>query len=284
MGERNGRVSAYLKEALTLIRRTALFSDTVDWDATRREADTVLADATAYADTHEFLTRILKAAGGRHSHLTAPRTRGNPSAHLVLPTGELINNVARLNLPRLPGGFKGAHDYVRAGVNLRTELTASHPTGWIVDLRRNIGGNMWPMLAVVAPLLPDGILGHFELPNGHYQSWFAKNGSIKLRKRTPHSRNKHKELTPTAVLTSKHTASAGEAVVVAFLAHPHTRSFGQPTGGYTTGNITRVLKDGTRLHISVSYYADYRRNRIDGPVPVDETVTDNALDAALEWF
>jgi carboxyl-terminal processing protease len=284
VGNRSGRVSAYLKEALTLIQRTALFSDSVDWAATRREADAVLAEASAYADTHEFLTNVLKAAGGRHSHLTAPQPRSNPSTPPPMPTGELINSVAHLRLPRLPGGLKGAHDYFTAGINLRKELTASHPTGWIVDLRRNTGGNMWPMLAVVAPLLPDGILGHFELPGGHYEAWFAKNGGIKVRSRLPRSRNRHKDLTPTAVLTSKYTASAGEAVAVAFLAHPHTRSFGQPTGGYTTGNVTRVLKDGTRLHISVSYYADYRRNRIDGPIPVDETVTEKALDAALEWF
>jgi cold shock CspA family protein len=53
--------------------------------------------------------------------------------------------------------------------------------------------------------------------------------------------------TPIAVLTTRHTARAGEAVALAFRAKPRARLIGAPTAGLTTGNRTRVLRDGTGL-------------------------------------
>jgi C-terminal processing protease CtpA/Prc len=44
--------------------------------------------------------------------------------------------------------------------------------GWIVDLRGNTGGNMWPMLAGVGPILGEGLAGHFIEPNGVEEPWF----------------------------------------------------------------------------------------------------------------
>ena len=38
--------------------------------------------------------------------------------------------------------------------------------GWIVDLRQNGGGDMWPMLAGVGPVLGDGPAGSFVFPAG----------------------------------------------------------------------------------------------------------------------
>lgn len=46
--------------------------------------------------------------------------------------------------------------YVRTGIALVADLDEQDPSGWIVDLRGNAGGNMFPMLTVVAPLLGNG--------------------------------------------------------------------------------------------------------------------------------
>ena len=60
------RVRRYLMNALDLIQRTALFSDTVDWDAARRDA-AATARQGSYADTHAFLATVLQQAGGTAS-------------------------------------------------------------------------------------------------------------------------------------------------------------------------------------------------------------------------
>jgi carboxyl-terminal processing protease len=170
---------ADLLDALDVIERTALFSDTVDWAAVRREAETV-------PDAHAFLTTVLKQAGGRHSHLTPPGPPRSLPPRVVaalgppLPTGELMDTVGYLRLPRLSGGLRRTRDYVRTGGRVLDGLVAAHPSGWIVDLRADTGGNMWPMLAVAATLLPDGVLGHFIRPNGSCLVWSLDRRRLRL--------------------------------------------------------------------------------------------------------
>jgi hypothetical protein len=74
------------------------------------------------------------------------------------------------------------------------------------------------------------------------------------------------------VLTSGRAASAGEAVAIAFRGQPGVRVIGTPTAGFTTGNRTYHLRDGTRLSITGCYYAGRDRRPVTGPLPVDHDV------------
>lgn len=102
-----------------------------------------------------------------------------------------------MRLPRLSEGRKNTHHYLTDGTSVMNALIEARLCGWIVDLRANIGGSMWPMLAVAAPLLPDGVLGHFRQPDGRYQAWSAHRGRIKqghqtmARSRTHHPPDDH---------------------------------------------------------------------------------------------
>ena len=49
--------------------------------------------------------------------------------------------------------------------------------GWIVDLRGNTGGNMWPMVAGVGPVLGNGVAGFFVPPVGASTPWSFPEGS-----------------------------------------------------------------------------------------------------------
>jgi C-terminal processing protease CtpA/Prc len=287
------RVRGYLFGAVDLVRRIALFSHTVDWPGVRQEAEDVLAGASCYADTHALIRSVLLRAGGRHSQLTVPGQSRVLSPQVLaavgppVPTGRVVDTVGYLRLPRLSGSVRRRREYVRTGGLLLAELAAARPTGWIVDLRANTGGSMWPMLAVAAPLLPEGELGYFLLPGGAQRSWSLADGRVRLagrqmaRSRGPRS---VPDPGPLVVLTGNHTASAGEAVAVAFSARPEVRVIGLPTRGLTSGNETRVLRDGTRMHITGSFYADHRRRRITGSLGVDEEASgEAALAAAVSW-
>jgi carboxyl-terminal processing protease len=157
--------------ALELIRRNALFSDGLDWDAVDRQAQDAVAHACGYAGTYDLLGTVVKQAGGHHSRFIPPAAYRHALARVAaagpaLPAGGITGRVGYLALPRLPGGQKLAHRYIAAGAGLADQMAAARPQGWIVDLRDNSGGNMWPMLAAVAGLLEDGVLGHFVLPGG----------------------------------------------------------------------------------------------------------------------
>jgi carboxyl-terminal processing protease len=290
-------VRAYLIGALDLIQRTALFSDSVDWVAVREDADAVAARAGGYADTHALLGAVLRQAGGRHSRLIPPQDRraalGPAMATLgpARPTGRIIEATGYLRLPWLPDGLRLARGYVTSAGRLLDVMAAAKPRGWIVDLRDNAGGNMWPMLAAAAPLLPEGVLGHFVLPGHDVQPWTWDRGRVRLDGRSQaRSRSRLRPGGPArvAVLTSHRTASAGEAVAVAFRARPTVRAIGTPTAGFATGNQTHTLRDGTRLRITGCYYADRDRNEYHGPVPVDQEVDGDdpagPLRGALAWL
>ena len=50
--------------------------------------------------------------------------------------------------------------------------------GWIVDLRQNGGGNMWPMLAGIGPVLGDGTAGSFVFPEGMTTPYLAPGATL----------------------------------------------------------------------------------------------------------
>lgn len=298
------QVEKYLTGALKVIRRKALYSASVDWDAVRAEAAENAARAKNHAGTHRLLSRVLKQAGGVHSHMVlsyrlpgaterAPaRTETAPAdgeAAPPLPEGRLVEGAAYLTLPRWSGRSLSARRYIAAGTRLVDGLAADGPAGWIVDLRENTGGGMWPMLAAAAGLLDRGPLGGFLLPDGRRQTWWLRRRYVSLGHRPMarvHRRAHHGNGAPLAILVSARTASAGEAALVALRSQPLTRTFGSPTAGMTTGNVTHRLPDGTRLMISTCHYVDAFGRRVTGSIEPDEPTAqgDEALEHALAWI
>jgi len=60
-------------------------------------------------------------------------------------------------------------------------LQEMNPAGWIIDLRGNSGGNMYPMLAGLSSLLGEGVLGYDVYPDG--RSMLLTDSILRLRYR-----------------------------------------------------------------------------------------------------
>jgi len=56
----------------------------------------------------------------------------------------------------VPGVVGGGDSFDRDAVAAIREVDGVATCGWIVDLRRNVGGNMWPMLHALRPILGEG--------------------------------------------------------------------------------------------------------------------------------
>lgn len=169
--------------------------------------------------------------------------------------------------------------------------------GWVVDLRSDTGGNMWPMLAVVGPILGEGQVGMFVDADGKKSVWSIKHGA-------PYEDGKSagwgdgqpvaRSMSPVAVLTGKRTASAGEAVVVAFRGRPDTRFFGERTDGVPTGHKAYRLSDGAMLILTEVKDADRTGRTYDAAIPPDQEIAkdprpvarhrDEVLEAARSWL
>lgn len=157
--------------------------------------------------------------------------------------------------------------------------------GWILDLRENTGGNCWPMLAGIGPLLDEGICGYFT-DNKRKASWYYKNGEagIDSTTMTKTSKSPYKlinEQTFIAILTGPKTGSSGEVVTVAFHNKKNTRSFGESTAGLTTGNAQFKLSDGSAIFLTTSIYVDRKGVVFGGKITPDEIISELFISVGL---
>jgi C-terminal processing protease CtpA/Prc len=169
------------------------------------------------------------------------------------------------------------------------------PCGWIVDLRGNTGGNMWPMLIGIGPVLGKGLAGSFIDADGNQVDWAYLDGKGLLGDEVISQVNGApyqiaNPEAPVAVLFGEGTASSGEVIVISFIGRPNTRTFGGSSAGYTTGNDEFELSDGAYIFLTTVIDADrtgkvYRsvivpdvrvdgNNYIPGPIPAE----------ALQWL
>jgi C-terminal processing protease CtpA/Prc len=215
----------------------------------------------------------------------------------LAPTGRLLEGgFAYLELPGVSGPRGAAYD--DAVHALLRELDNGALRGCIVDLRRNSGGSVEPMLASIGPLAGNGQLGAYaSAKSSSPWSYDAARGSALFEgyelANVPEPYPLRDDL-PVAVLTSPITAQAGEALVVAFAGRARTRRFGEGTRGVPIGSTTKALPDGALLVLSVTQQADRNGTRYAGVIPPDEAVAsdwarfgttdDPILAAACRWL
>ncbi|MDT0446540.1 S41 family peptidase [Streptomyces johnsoniae] len=285
---------AYLTTVLDLMEENALLSRRVDWPAVRAEARGPAAGARTPGDTHAAIEVALRSLGDRHSYLVRPDAAAEvlhgPLVEGAGPQGRsLPGGFAHLTLPGAPASEEGEAAYVREGRDAVREAVGGGACGWVVDLRENTGGNMWAQLAVVAGLLGDGEVGAFVHADGRRGPWVIEEGAVLVEGGVlGPAQPVLPAMPPVAVLTGSATASAGEAVAIAFRGRPDTRSFGRPTFGVPTGNALHELPDGAVLLLTEVREAD-RTGRVyphDQPLrPDEETRGERAtLRAATDWL
>lgn len=281
---------SYLEAAMAMIRLKAYYSDRVDWPLATAQARLIASGAKDPHGTYEAITHLLAALGDHHSRFLAPnRARAidaNASPGRLGVVSTVVNRHGYLAVPGYIGGNEERKaDYVAA---LRKGFTAKESVdacGWIVDLRSNGGGNMYPMLAGLSPLLGTETLGYF-LHQANRTPWTA------LAAEPSSARDLRR---PVAVLIGPRTASSGEATLISFIGRPSTRTFGQASGGFSTANSTFPLSDGAVLVITTALMADRNGRVYGGPIAPDQgvgSVADNAqasitgatIDAASQWL
>ena len=272
-------LAAYGSLALDHIERRALYADRVDWPVTRTALARAAARATTPAELHPAIRSVARQAGGEHSGLLPPARAARAGARRR-PSVSMVDGHGVLVLPSCPGDLRSAWEYAVHGGRALRRLP---PTGgWVVDLRGNGGGSMWPMLAVALPLLEgDGVLGAFITRDGTRTPWWARSRRVGAgRRASARSRGPQRLPGPVAVLTDERTASSAEAVAVAFRGVSSARSYGAATRGFSTGNEAVLLPDGALLVITSCRFADRTGTLYGGPLAPD-VATDNALEVAL---
>jgi carboxyl-terminal processing protease len=329
-GARQSVPIAYLNRALDQMQANALRRNTVNWPQVRAAALSRAAGADSTVGTYDAIRFALASLGDHHSslHLT-PELEALEAQYKANHPTDVTPAPSRENFSPYVGRYEPEGQLERRGdkvfgfvvltkcfpendrefvafetrvQKILAELDQSHPAGWIVDLRGNVGGNMWPMLGGIGPLLGEGDdLGEFFNVKEH-ATWQYRNGvaaELDDGKAEPYpaveGRPYRIQGTPNAaVLIDRSTGSSGEAIAVAFRGRPHTRFFGEHTQGSSTVNQGITLSDGAQLWLTVGVQADRNGKQYTEGLAPDEALPsastalppaqDPVVQAALNWL
>ena len=328
---------AYVEKTLNYMQDNALNKHSIDWHALRAQTLARAKDAKTTWDTYPAIAYAITQLGEKHSWFQLPDnissdrrqaldaeikkilarpgpSKPSPFAPSKEIKGRLTRNshgnFAYVVLPMCIGRFaeweKNGADFQEFAGKLHQlvlDLQAQKPAGWIIDLRGNGGGNMWPMLAGIGAILGEGDLGAFVSPDNDRAVWFYQGGKAGMRspdgkedvsaevKPAPAALD---ELPWVAVLFDRGTASSGEAVAISFAARRRERSFGEHSAGFSTSNDMLQLPDGAALFLCDGVEQDRTGKLYPDGLDPDEKIAapesrpseenDAVLIAAEEWL
>ncbi len=293
--ELDDEAAAYLDRCLTEMERLSIRRTEIDWSDVRTQVFEAADGAQSPAETHDAIRLAIRLLDDGHSYLYVPApppTAGDDTAEADWGEAWVIASTSEdLTARRLDGdvgyvlipSFGGESSWDPAAANAFAdriheavrELDASGVTGWVVDLRFNSGGNMWPMLAGLGPLVGDGEIGAFVAGRSTAPWLYAWGGAGTPGVRNAQVATPHRlenPGAPVAVLTGKYCLSSGEAIVTALRGRPNTRFFGVPTGGASTATQPIWLGDGAMVFLTTAVYADRTGRTYGGPIAPDVVV------------
>lgn len=258
-----------LDSSISLLQQHALYRNSPDWPTLRTEVYALAQGATRLEDLGPSISHLFAAVQDHHGWLAVndttfkwPRPETPWLNEAVVAGFAKGNRIVTKNLSggigylRVPGMFTDAG--TDAGANTGTgtgsatldalaqrladSLLALHNAGatkYIIDLRLNAGGNMYPMIAGLSALLGNGsFVGNADAKGCVQDMTKLRNGVLKGVDGGQASVHAGPDLSgePVVVLTGHGTGSAGECVAVAFKGRAKTWFAGEPTAGMTTGN------------------------------------------------
>lgn len=299
----------YLNEVFEIVEKHSINRDSVDFKKIKRVAYAKLKDTDSLEDCYPIVQSILKDLGDNHSFFMSKEqvnrwestSKVGNNKELITFTGKRLNdNIGYVQLKGFSSGdsisIQNYADSLQQQIKL---IDNQNLKGWVLDLRENSGGNCWPMLTGLGPLLGNGICGYFIDNNQTRSSWFYQNGvsgvnSFAITKVSKQPYKLLNNLNPIAVLTGPQTASSGEVVVIAFHNKSNAKSFGESTAGLSTGNANFELSDGSMILLTTSIYADRQGNVFGKKISPDEMIkfsyqsigqpNDPVIKRAMDWI
>src|SRR2546423_13644564 len=163
-----------LDEALLLMQKYYYKKDSVQWDTLVRAARSRFNLSGSCDDAFETLKWCFRQINERHSFIMTPvkaaiyngniNSGDNTAAKVYGPIGhELIEtDIAYIDVPWISTADSGI--CIHFADSLQKLIAGFDQQGirkWIIDLRNNTGGNCWPMLTGLGPLLGNGVYGYF---------------------------------------------------------------------------------------------------------------------------
>jgi len=292
--EHSEEVKNYLNEMLDIMENNSINRYEIDWIDFRKEVFHTVPAAQTIIDTYPCIRKALTLLGDNHSVFISSdgKTMIQSSTITIqienIETPEIPDDVGYVKVTFYAGGQSNDADIAFADQiqNQIKQQDHSDLKGWIVDLRNNVGGNCYPMLAGIGPILGEGVAGYFIGPDGSEVSWGFRDGASVFGDLVlTQLIDSYNLLVPNpkvAVLLNSAVASSGEVIAVSFIGRENTKSFGSSTSGLSTANRAFYLSDNAILNLTTTYQADRNKKKYGVPINPDvissrETIINDAL-------
>jgi carboxyl-terminal processing protease len=315
----------YLEKALNIMQENSLHKNKVDWKTLRKKTFAKAKGAKKTSDTWEAIRFALKEIGDNHSFLQlstqelrdrekvkngmkSEETKEKKSLspfHKRRQAETFTHKIANCIVSRLVVPAHGSQKdlYSKKLNEFIAEADKQNPCGWIIDLRGNGGGNVFPMLAGIGALL-DTSKAVFALnADGGKITFFYLNGQAgliepdkqeKIITKIEGMAYKVRTRKPIAILIDRGTGSSGELIAIAFRGQANTRFFGENTYGASTSTRGFKLSDGANIVLATGVDADRNGKVYPNGVEPDEKIpiggkflpanNDPVIHAALGWI
>lgn len=209
---------------------------------------------TLDTDGHTFLSS--RSETSQHIALTSAQASSAPELL------ELIATPAGKVLVFTPPQITGWSDerqmtYTSAGLrNMRSSSLPTQSCALLIDLGEQKGGNAWPVMDLLSPLLTEANTARFVNRSSVATPIFSvrvlQDRRARLAEGLPNPLERFKGQ-PLTFVQYEQTASAGEMVAILLLGQG-ARSFGWASHGATTANIVVALPDDATLALTTDRY------------------------------
>ena len=257
------KINFSLQEVISIVRKHSIYKDQIDWDKIEGEFLDKSNLCQSYEEIYLVISQLLHEIGDKHGFILLPDQINQRNAHISdTIRGNLIEDgIGYINIPSCPSlDVSLNQDYAQRLQNTIKKIDNSNINGWVIDLRNNNGGNLWPMLLGLGPIIGSKVLGYFIDSENEYISFSYENGTVKygdsvqllMPNKNYYIAKCNKPII--AILIGRSTASSGEILAIA-LRNSYSKVFGEYSAGFTNSTKMFELNDGALLFITSSRIA-----------------------------
>ncbi len=248
----------------------------------------ITTEEEAFRSLQELID-ILRECDDNHSHFTVDyekTTRENQPVEVSRVEDviyiDMPTHICRDDESLVVNYAQELQDQVR-------ELYSPEIRGFILDMRRNSGGNMYPMILGLGFLSNRDDMATFEFPDGYSHNWGYKDGCMYYCEEEIYRLDNPFELDkrdlPLKIIIGGKTSSSGEITTIALMGK-NTQTIGDLTTMHTTANAVYSFDNGSILALATSNTFDWQGNSYEKGIKPDLQLEEgqDALEVALAMF
>lgn len=318
-----GQFPGSVDSLYTFIKSNSILRNTVDWKPIDETFIKKIKNAQSLHDTMKCFVTVLESLNDVHSQIylnnkyyghfpsfedttlawLKPLNDKANSLTNKIHTEILPHKIAYVRVPSFQVFDKlQINNYAQSLYDSICELASNKAKGFIIDLRLNGGGNIYPMLSGLSLLLGNNTISYeTDIHGSISRVWEIKKenfiiGGYQTTEISAKRKIKSKIQTiPIVVLIGPVTKSSGSMTAISFKKRQNTIFIGEPSAdGYTTSNGYFQFTPTLTLNFATNFVADRKMNIYKSTVNPDifvyhgdnfeNLLKDEKIKLAIQWL